>query len=292
MRNRHRIRRILHQNMHNTSPQSVVEKSKFNWLDTSLIIGFITALGYFVAYSFKKGYLNYFGISEIFLKQIDIIIVIISISIVGTLLFYLYSIYNNLSKVLEQFNNPYTKLFKEAFLPFLVLGLPSAIFLSDSIKVVLIILSIYLVLIYILPIIKFKDVRGYKNKIEKELISLDEEGFTLKNIMFAFRNLPSSRIFLTIVTFLIMQPTVHLIGHMNAELERKFYVLDIKGHNYLVIDKFGDNFIIAPYDTKKNTMKQEFQIIEIKSDFDSPLVYKKIILPDKIKFIQDKSNKN
>ncbi|MFJ7510022.1 hypothetical protein ACIQW7_11240 [Peribacillus simplex] len=288
MRKRSKRRRIIH-TVHNsnssTQNSGINEEVKhFNWFDTSLIIGFITVLGYFVAYSFQKGYLLYFGITDIFVKQIDIVSVFISITIVGSVFFVVYTFYDHLAKLFEEFSNPYIKLFRKVFLPFLVIGLPLGAYMSSFIKgIIFITLSVILVLIYILPVIKYKDVKGYKHKIEKVLISLDEDGITFKDFMIEVRDTPSMRIVFILGAFLIIQPIMQLVGYKNAEQERDFFVLESKEQNYLVINKYGENFIIAPFNAKENTIKQEFQIIEVKSDFDSPFVYKKINLKDRIK---------
>ncbi|MED4697202.1 hypothetical protein [Peribacillus frigoritolerans] len=286
--------RHLVQNKNKYMASQNVEKkelSNFNWLDTGLIIGFITAIGYFLAYSFQKGYFTYFGITEIFINKIDIANIVLAISIVGGVLYTIYIFYDSTVKILDTFSNVFIKFFKAAYLPFFISGITLVVFMPDFIKFIGFILVVILGLIFIIPLLKHKDVQGYKNKIEKELVNIYEEGFTLRNIYFAYKNIPTMRIMFTASLLLITMPIGEFLGYEKAERQREYFIIENKAQNYLVIDKFGDKFIIAPYDNKENTIQQEFQIIDINSDFELPFVYQKTTVKNKIKVHQGNLNK-
>ncbi|PAK41053.1 hypothetical protein CHI08_13330 [Peribacillus simplex] len=296
MRSSYRRKRVRHlvQNKNKYNASQNVEKkelSMFNWLDTGLIIGFITAIGYFLAYSFQKGYFTYFGITEIFINKIDIVNIVLAISIVGGVLYIIYIFYDNTGKILDTFSNVYIKYFKAAYLPLFILGIALVVFMPDFIKFIGFILVVILGLIFIIPLLNHKDVQGYKNKIEKQLVKIYEQGFTLRNIYFAYKNIPSMRFLLTVSLLLISIQIGQFSGYEKAERQREYFIIENKKQNYLVIDKFGDKFIIAPYDNKENTIQQEFQIIDINSDFELPFVYQKITVKNKIKVHQGKLNK-
>lgn len=262
------------------------EIGNFNWLDTSLIIGYSTILGYLIAYSFQKGYLNYYGITNIFISQINIVNIVISITVVGTSLFYLYVAYNNLSGILSHGTNPYIQIFKEGFLPFLVVGFLLGALEPKWINIISLLLFIILITIYLIPIAKYKDIKGYENKLKQEIKYLDEEGFTLKNFMLSLKKVPAFRIFIIISTLTVLPSLSHLFGYNQAKTETDYVYFTNKGKSYLIIDRNGDNFIIAPFDVEKNLIKQRFQMIEIKSDMEKPIVYNKIRINDRLKILR------
>ncbi|GMG75484.1 hypothetical protein ShirakiTB12_39520 [Priestia megaterium] len=273
----------------NFSQKIEKEIGDFNWLDTSLIIGYSTILGYLIAYSFQKGYLDYYGITNIFISQINIVNIIISITVVGTSLFYLYIAYNNLSGILSHGSNPYIQIFKERFLPFLVVGFLLGALDPEWIKIISLLLFIILITIYLVPIAKYKEIKGYGNKLKQEIKYLDEEGFTLKNVMLSVKKVPSFRIFIIVATLTVLPSLSNLFGYNQAKRETDYVYFTNERNNYLIIDRSGDNFIIAPFDVKKNLIEQKFQIIEIKSDMEKPFVYNKITIKDGLRIFKNKS---
>lgn len=54
--------------------------NSFNWLDTGLILAVITIFGYIAVYFFQRGYLFYFGLTDIFIYQITIVNILSTIT--------------------------------------------------------------------------------------------------------------------------------------------------------------------------------------------------------------------
>lgn len=264
-----------------SKPEVIVEDSKFNWFDTSFLIAMCTSFGYFMAYSFQKGKYSYYGITEIFINQVDIVTIIIAVTIVAGIVFTVYSLYDNTRAIIKLYPSPITKLLLYPFSPLLIIGM-FLMFLLEDFIVIPIILFIILVWIFVSPISQYKEVKGYKNKLQKKVEYIEEEGFTFTNFKYAIKYIPTARVFFIISFFLILNPVVSLIGINDAKTERSYFMLKHNNKEYLVIDEYGDNIIIAPFDKKKNTIKKEFQIIEVKSDFENPIVLENIYLDDKL----------
>ncbi|MDO7487058.1 hypothetical protein Q5O89_16945 [Peribacillus frigoritolerans] len=257
------------------------EESKFNWYDTGLLIGMCTLVGYYMAYSFQKGKYSYYGITEIFINQVDIVTIIFSITIIGGIFFPVYSLYDNLRTILRSYQSPIGNLLLYPFLPLFIAGI-LLMLLTEYYIVIPIILLVIIIWIFVSPIITYKEIQGYRNKLQKKVDYNDDEGFTLTNIMFTFKHYPTARIFISCGFLIMIGPIANMVGLNDAKIEKNYFTLEHKNQEYLVIDEYGDNIIIAPFDKKKNTIKKEFQIIEVKSDFENPIVLENIYLKDKL----------
>jgi hypothetical protein len=251
--------------------------NSINWADTGLLIGVLTALGYFVAYSYQKGYLSFFGITEVFLSQITIVNVIISISVVGTALFLGITAYDGFIKVIPESNNPFWQVLKKSFLPYLFWALITAPLTIVYLKIVLYVLAGILVLLYIIPIFTHWNVKGYMNKLRKQVEHEDKTRLTRESILTAWNTYPSSRLFILIAVFLLLPHLSSLFGYKIAETSEHFFIFDNQqGEKFVVIDKIGDNFLVAPIDLSKKEITKHYQLIEQKSELDKPILFEKV----------------
>ncbi|ASK63532.1 hypothetical protein CFK37_15905 [Virgibacillus phasianinus] len=177
--------------------------SSSNWFDRGLLVGILTTLGYFVAYSYQKGFLSYFGVEEVFLSQLTISNVILSISVVGSGAFFAFGAYNNLELMFKQFpvsHNPVWLMFNRAILP---LFLATLFFIGFTKYWILYLLLVSLILFYIFvcPIFRYWEIKGYKNKLGARIEELEETGFNKEKILFRWNNILSFKIIVLVIFF-------------------------------------------------------------------------------------------
>ncbi|MEY8757928.1 hypothetical protein AB9M93_26155 [Peribacillus frigoritolerans] len=239
---------------------------KANLLDSSILIAFLSALGYYVAYSYKRGYLEYYGLSDIFITQISITTVVLSISLFGSIFFIISALLYMISPSENEKDNFIRTTVKKAILPILLIILISPFF-KDHIFFLQILSFLLVVWLIFVPLFTNRErLHSFSFKSFLEILSL----IMLKgdNLIKKISILISLSIFISILA--------NMVGGYHAGVETEYMLIEQKGAKYLVIDSMGENFIIAPFNSKNNSIKQEFLIVEIKSDIDKPIIFKKV----------------
>lgn len=256
------------------------DNTSFNWLDRGVLIGVLTALGYFVAYSYQKGFLSYFGVTDLFLSQITIVSIILSTSVVGTGLFMAFGAYNHVQhlifKELPESYNPIWIIFKRSLL-YLFVVLVLLISFIDSWRSLLIILSGLIIYWYIWPVLNFWKVKGYKNKLKSQLEYKEKSGFTKNDIIFAWKNYPSFKIIVIVIAFMLLPSIAEVFGVKKAKETEEFYIYqNNQSEDYVVIDNVGSKFITAPIDLSTNEIEKKYLVVEQKSGLKNPLIFEKV----------------
>ncbi|MGG3192993.1 hypothetical protein [Priestia aryabhattai] len=279
---------VVHENEESGSNQK-----GFNLLDTGVVIAVLTALGYFIAYAYQKGYWKYYGVTQEFLRQISLANVLISISALGFALIFFFVNYQNMKITVPDSDNPLRQIIKKIFLPlfFLVIGIilliPNSLIHFEP-RHLLYTAFIILIISYVIPIFTQWDVKGYKNKVIKHFEKHEEEGMTAENIIFALKYFPSAKYAFLIVIFIICFFISLAWGYKTAGDKEEYLLFKFKQQDYLVIDNNGDNFIVAPVDLKKKEIKKQFQLIEAKSELSKPLVFEHVKINGGVKVKEQK----
>ncbi|NGY82187.1 hypothetical protein F6Y03_10765 [Bacillus megaterium] len=260
---------------------SAKESSKTtNIVDVSLYIAIISALGYFVAYSYKKGYMKYYGINEVLLTQINISHILISISVIGTSLLSFYCMYYQLITLLPKFKNPIWIEFRHQILvPLFGFGLIMGLFPKlELFRFFGSILIIWVVFVYSFPLFSQRQVKGYLSKLQRQIDYEDEDRFTTEAIIYVWRSSFPIRAITIIIIFALCQYIANAYGLSQAAKQEKYLSLNHDNKTFLIIDNYGDNFIIAPVDLKEKKIKESFQVIELNSELDKPTIFTSIVL--------------
>ncbi|WP_182006119.1 hypothetical protein [Priestia aryabhattai] len=284
---------ITHENEEVEDVESKSSQPAFNFLDTGVVIAILTALGYLTAYAYQKGYWEYYGVTQEFLRQISVVNVLISITVVGFSMIMLFFTYKNLTFAVPDSNNPLRRILKQIFFPFFFLAIVISILIPKNMfyiqpQHILYLALIILVLSYATPIFTQWDVKGYRNKIIKHLEKYEEEGMTPENIIFALKYFPTAKYFFLIVACITIFYISLAWGYKTAADKEEYLLLKFKQQNYLVIDNNGDNFIVAPVDLKKKEIKKQFQLIEAKSELSKPLLFENVWFKDGVKVSEQK----
>ncbi|MBD1221893.1 hypothetical protein [Virgibacillus halodenitrificans] len=255
------------------------DSNPYNWLDTGLLLGMLTALGYVVAYSYQKGFLSYFGVDEIFISGMPIANIVFSITAVSISLFLLFGAYNNFELILKEFPvsyNPIWLMLRKSGLPLFL----ATIFWLGFIeywKFYLILLSLIIFYYFVYPVICYWGIEGYKNKLEMRYKELEETGINKRNILLKWRHLPSFKVFSLVVIFLGGYYIASLLGLSQAKHKEEFLIYKTNDkEEFIVIDNIGDKFITAPVDLSKKEISKKYQMIDQKSNLKSPLIFEKV----------------
>jgi len=251
-------------------------------VDASVLIALLSALGYFVAYSYKQGYMHYYGVNEVLLSQINLSHVLLAMSGIGTSIFSFYSLYFNIDYLLPDIKNPIWKQFRyRIFLPVIIFGLIMSLSPDwTTFKVFGTVLLLWIAFVYGFPFLSYSEVKGYKNKLSKQIQYDDKNRLTANRFMSIWRNSFSKRIFSILSLFFICYYFANTFGLSQAEKQEEYLLLKDKNKEFLVLDTDGDNFIIAPVNLKKRQIEESFQIIDKKSELNKPSIFKKVIIKD------------
>lgn len=270
--------------------RSSVNKSKvsnsFNWLDTGILIGMVTVLGYVVSYSYQKGFFLYFGVDEIFISEIPLSNIIISISAVSFVLIVLVGIYYNLESILKEISvrsNPVWLMFRSAILPLFIVTTIWFVFIEEW-QLYLICISMIIFYYFVYPIFLNSGVKGYRNKIEIRLKEWDKTGVNKNNISLNLKYNPSFKIVLLILITLTSYAVSIIIGYSHAKNKDEFLIYSLSENEYfVVIANVGDKFITSPINLTENQISNKYQVIDQKSSLESPLIFEKVKIDGGVK---------
>lgn len=262
------------------------KESILNFSDMTIYISLITALGYFIAYSYKKGYRSYYGLNEVLINQIDLSSVLLSITFIFSTLIVFLGLYNNFKILFFGYENIFLKVFERKLfvLFFVYLGVN---FLYNNRKFLLytsIILLILIIIVYFSPIISHRNIEGYRNKLKNSLKEKENDSKSIMDkILNIIRNDLKAAFMLLVILFFTCISVSTVLGISDAKKQKDYYILKNKNKTYVVIDSYSDKFIIAPINLKTNIIEKKFLIIEGKSTLKDPTVFEKIKINDGIK---------
>jgi hypothetical protein len=94
-------------------------------------------------------------------------------------------------------------------------------------------------------------IKGYKNKLSRQLEKQADEGITIENIILKYKLYPSAKFVYLFVIFVACFGISYALGYKNAVDKENYLVFEAKGETYLVIDGDGDKYIVTPINLKK-----------------------------------------
>jgi hypothetical protein len=253
-----------HENIKDSSIQGTNNHFIF---DTTLLIGIITAIGYYMAFSYEKGYKSYYHINEVFLGDITILNILISIAA-------LVSVWTILYPLVDSFGDMFLSspvkfgVRRKLLIPcFLIL---ICLYISPKDNVYLWLWGVFLFIALFYNFIfspLLSEGKGYKRKLISHFKIdnyKDFPTFSEKIHYFISHNKKAGFVFF-ISIFILSSLFSRLLGEGNAYREKDYLILE-NTSTYVVIDQFKENFIIAPVDLKTKTITPKFEIVDLKSD--------------------------
>lgn len=256
----------------------IEEEGKSFLADAGIVLGFLTGLGYLIAFSYKRGYKGYYGLDEMFLsdvKVIDILNAMTSISSVITFGYAVLQLFSGISS--NDSENPVAIAFKYKFAPTAIFLIISSYALINDLKT-LSFIGIYFIIMtiwifFLNPFVFIKNEIGYKNRMRKYVQNVDKTSF-IKKVKSLYKWNKPIFVFTAFIVASGAASFTSLYGSNKAEMEKGYTIIKQNNKDYVVIDNHEDNYILAPVNIKKATIKKEFIIIEGKSEFSKPIVFK------------------
>lgn len=264
--------------------------------DAALILGVFTGLSYLIAFSYEKGYKEYYNLNQVFLSDITINNVLISMTALISLVFLLYSTYNAvISNIPNDSSNPVVIAIRYKFLPpvfliFILMVLNAQEFLILKMCVTaIIIIGLWVFIIY--PYICLFKIKGYKNKMSLYVKDIDRQSLTMKIFHLAKLSKPVVIFLLIFITYLATN-SASMYGTSQARMQEEYLLVKYNNKDYVVISKYSENYLVAPLNMKEKEIIPNFILIEGKSNLDKPLEFKASYFEDGLKVSKAKRYNN
>lgn len=246
--------------------------------DSTIILALLTGISYVLAFSYEKGYKEYYGLDELFFSEISInkvIISFVSFSTVFMLIIQSLMIYKDLFR--DDTNKPLVKIFRFKFIPLSSLILLFSIITGDPslFKYALLGVGAWAIWVFIvIPFISFKDYIGYRNKIEAYAEQKIEPTLYFETLITVLKRGTAVSIITLLVLCYALSSMVSIYGQAKASQKETYLIVTYKNENYAVIADNGENYITAPINVKQKEIYPEFIIIEAKSELKDQLKFR------------------
>ncbi|MCY8090771.1 hypothetical protein [Bacillus haynesii] len=237
-------------------------ESKILNLDSALILGYITLVGYLMAYSYQTSYFEYFKIPSEFLENISINTILIAIISLSGFLSILLLLYNIFREITSSGDTPVIKRIK-AITPLNLIIFGVLIYFKTKIYIfiglgVLLITYIYN---FTLPLLLIRT-KGYNNKLSRFHSDENEDSFK-ENLYYTYRKRPGAFLIFMFSISLIITTFSGLVGNENANKQKTFAVTKIDGAEFIVFEIQGDKAIIG--ELKRDEIIPKYKKVEIEN---------------------------
>lgn len=293
--------------------------------DAALVIALLSAIGYYLAFSFEKGYRDFYGIEDISFTNIDITSIINSIYKIIPIVLYIsiaylvtrliiWLIIPLLKKGLEFINKSFLNIFKKfesTSRVHLVLKFINRVG-TNNIDIMWNAIRIYIPFLTVLLVAK--DVLGDNNLIFSYFLGLfllvawiifpilvkmtvkiknqDIDNIKFNNpITFIWTNSNlNTKITLSVLTIIGFGYLFYQFGYTDAEQQEDYFVLVIDSQQAgIILDKNDTTMLVCPINEHNQIAERRFQFIPIKRDQDknTDMKIKKITLVGGLKVTEN-----
>lgn len=248
--------------MSNENDKPIKKNIIKHWGWQSIILAGIPILGYMLAYVHEVGFCSEFGIPYefIILDWTRILIAIgkiIGIAFVLLLYLQVLVVSKPWIKKLGPINARLVKYIAVLF-PFIIITIPYRSIWFDMLLVFLIPVSVFVFFDFLYPLIKWKDIKGYRNKLKR-----DDEFDISKNTLL---DSLMERIGLSIVVIIAFIGVLLIASYFNgsdtAQRQEEFFIPSTN-QQLVVLRIYGDNLICAPLDREAKEIERNFFILEM-----------------------------
>lgn len=246
--------------------------------DTTIIIGLTTIMGYLVAYKYQSGYRAHYYLDEIFMNDITVTSIIISIASIFAVAVGVFNLSPIVHTIIVLDKSNEKRIISRYILKYwillpLLLGAVLKTYLNLD-RVILIMLGSLYLLFMILPIFISSFSGGIKKYRDNfKSIILKEKTPFVEVMRFMFFESTKGFIVILFITFILMGSFASLIGLANASKKDEYLVFKDNGEDYIVIAEYDKNLIVAPFNEVENTIISSYQLIEINSTSESQLEF-------------------
>lgn len=225
-------------------------KSPSNLFDTSVLIAFLTLVGYVCAFSYQLYATQYYGIPYEFIR-ITPELTFVSVFVTFVVLMVLYGLFD-LFEDIGLFKDEYYG--KQRILVFWIALFCIPFFVIESFKLAysIILLTIFLLLLVeiIIPLIRGRKVKGWRNKRKVAKPTLDKAGETSElqqkslSLFLSKYNLLPRELFILLIFMGLISTTA---GLCSAKYRTKYYLVQ-EIPNTAIVASYGDFLYGVTYD--------------------------------------------
>lgn len=234
-----------------------MQEEKSTLISEGLIIGYISILGYLVAFAYQYGYFKFFNIPSSFI-QLDLPVILISFSAITSVLFFSFCIFQ-LFSIMGIFN------LKGAFgasigrCAILLITLITYLSISNF-KNALVIIITFLIFLFLELLLPFLTQRKFSSTEEKFQRQAEVEKNTKKNdAIFNFINNYRKIGIYLFIGFIIIS-LADFKGESDAQNQTNFLVPDSKD-SIIVVRSYQNSHIGVGYDPNTHQTKNQFMIL-------------------------------
>ncbi|MGW6666413.1 hypothetical protein [Peribacillus sp. NPDC055009] len=256
--------------------------------DAAVIVVLLTALSYFITYSFRSGYWSYYQLEDIAPIDIGPSDISMAISNVAMAIVFGLIVYVVITIVLWMSKVIISDLINPIAITIAAATTISMIY-TGSIELYIIFEFCIIVAVFV-GLKKFTESKSFKNipllpRVYNYLLSEVKQLFSIWS---AF--IPLKWIIIPIILFLIYATyeTCYYLGSRIAEDKESYLIINHDSTVYVVIGEKKDNLIIAPVNLNKRIIEPKYSIIESKSNITSPLVLERTVIKGGFKVKNDK----
>lgn len=246
-----------------------MEQRKFEITD-AIIIGYFTIILYLVVYGYELGRANYFGYpSELIIIDLQKCIgAFHGLKFFFLLVLVVIMFYRSLKLKSQRFKYVWFCMVVIGF------GLFMSFFTGDELSSYYVYAGMFFLLFiwaYIYPLIKYRNVKGVKNKYKEIAKAYDNDPIRTESSITdlytkAVRFGGRMFVFALLMPLYITYITSYAEGICEREINQSILVYE--SEEYLLITNYGDNLLVAPIDTSTGIVEQKFKNIPISESYE------------------------
>ncbi|WP_031545568.1 hypothetical protein [Salinicoccus luteus] len=254
-----------------------MNNNRIGFIDTGLLIATFTAISYFIAYSYEKAYLSYFGFGEFSVLSVSITSLVTSLGSMVIILLALALAFIGFKSNLKVIDNPIIVLFSRYFFYFFCILIFLLFFRFQYIFFFTVVIISFLAVIYVTPLFKYRKTKGYMNKVREKIKDLDEEAKEnlLEGLHLRWNYSILNKIMVAAIICFFAYYISSAMGYYAALSKEEFYITELENRELVVFKIYGDSAVAAPFDTETAEYSNSLIAIKIVSDSNNIIEFDK-----------------
>ncbi|WP_106766460.1 hypothetical protein [Paenibacillus faecalis] len=238
-------------------------------LSEGILIAILTAIGYACAYYYDKGYKGYYLVPEEFIElNITTIVKVISLTIVISM--FLFVLVDSLTipiRQLKSINRAIAYKVDELLRSSLLLLFMFLFFELNIASILLFLIAVFgeAMILFVLPILQFRRVKGYKEKLEASISWEEETNQSPPNGLTTtiLRRLGYKKLKVVFYCLFVLAtiPNLSMIGNHNAAKQTEYMIIE-GNPNYVVVGTYKDYAIAAELNMENKEINPNYRLIK------------------------------
>lgn len=257
-----------------------IKKERSSVLDASIFITLATGLLYLLVYQYEITYIKNFGLDDFGIVTVSFSN-FIKIASKIVIIFMVYAVmYITVILNLMYRTHPYAKLAFEYHAFFIMMLVLYFIQFKDNFFYFSVFFGSILLFIISVSCWNYRHIKGPKNKVEAYL---NNKVINLSDIVHLISTSNVAKFVVLVVFLSFSLSIVSFLADTDTKNQTTFYVTEFKGESFVMIYAGNEKLLLAKFDIKTNTYTEEVIVVNVVSNNDITMKFKKLTLPDGIK---------